>query len=360
MQPQREKTPKGGRVSMKHSVFVLNRTGKPLTPTTPAMARKLLRDGIAKKVWSKFNIFGIQLLIDSREETPDTALGVDNGTKFEGYSVVIGEENNLSVKLNLPNKKYIVKKLIERRALRHARRFRNCRRRPTRFNNRNRKGFLAPSQVVMVGSRLKVIREMFLIYPINLVAFEDIRFNHTKHRWGKNFSTIEIGKARIKGFFCSQNAQIFEYSGFETKEARERYGYRKTSIKNADKFTAHCSDSLALAVDIVAGKRIEPGLFLVVDDSYRYNRRKLHDMQPAKGGVREKYARGTVFGLRKGLLVGTPKGKTGRLSGECKGGYRYYDTEGKRQTAKKLTWFSSNFITKKIKTYFTYANSYGQ
>lgn len=91
----------------KHTVFVLNIQGNPLTPTTASKARKLLRVGKATKVWSKFNTFGIQLLEQTREQVPETTLGYDPGTKFEGISVVCGFENNLSVKLDLPNKTMI-------------------------------------------------------------------------------------------------------------------------------------------------------------------------------------------------------------------------------------------------------------
>jgi RRXRR protein len=330
-----------------HSVFVLSHEGKPLTPTTPARARKLLKAGVAKPVWSKFNTFGIQMLVETREEAPQTALGVDTGTKYEGYSVVCGEENNLSVKLDLPDKKKIVRKLSERRRQRRARRHRNCRRRPARFDNRKREGFLAPSQAVIVGSRLKVIRELFRLYPIRFVAFEDARFNHAKKRYGSNFSTVEIGKAKLRAFFESQAARVFDYQGHETQELRKKYDYCKTRIKSADKFTAHCSDSLALAVDIGVGSRVEPGCFIIVDDTYRPVRRKLHDTQPAISGIRAPYSKGTVFGFRKGLLIGTPRG-LGRLCGEYKGTYRYYDSAGKRQSTKSLSFACGHFITKEV------------
>src|SRR5215469_10872399 len=240
-------------MSLNHSVFVLSRDEKPLTPTTPARARKLLCAGVARKRWSKFGTFGIQLLTETRTCTPDTALGVDNGSKFEGYSVVVGDENPLNIKLDLPDKKGLVRKLEERRRLRRARRHRNCRRRPKRFDNRRRENWLAPSQAVLVGSRLKVIRESFRIYPIQRVGFEDVRFNHAKKRWGANFSTVEIGKARLREFFMNQGATVFEYRGHETQELRKKYGYRKTQVKSADKFTAHCSDSLALSVEVLEG-----------------------------------------------------------------------------------------------------------
>ncbi len=348
--PRREKTcDRQGRISTQsdHSVFVLSKDGKALTPTTPARARKLLKGNQAKKCWSKFGTFGVRMIVEVGSKTPDTALGVDHGTKFEGYSVVVGTENLLNVKLDLPGKKVIVKKLTERRILRRARRHRNCRRRPARFSNRSRKGFIAPSQSVVVGSRLKVIGEFFRIYPINLVAFEDVRFNHAKHRWGKNFSTVEIGKTKIKDYFRSKGAKVFEYRGFETQEIRKKYGYTKTSSKSADKFSAHCSDSLSLAVNVTTGERIKPGEFIVVNDTYRCKRRRLHDTQPSKGNVREAYSKGTVFGLRKGLLVGLKKNKVGQLCGELKGKYRYYDSEGTRGLVSKLVWISSNFFTRK-------------
>lgn len=344
--PRREKTPKGERMSLKHSVFVLGQDGKSLTPTTPAKARKMIRAGVAKKSWSKFGTFGVQMLAATRTETPDAVVGNDWGTKFDGYSVVVGEENPINVMLVLPNKKVIVKKLEERRSLRRARRHRNCRRREARFDNRRRENWLAPSQAVLVGSRLKVIRELCRIFPVNHSAIEDVRFNHAKHRWGANFSTIEIGKTRLRDFFENLGIQVHLYEGWQTKDIRTGLGYRKTRIKNAEKFTAHCSDSLAIAVNTTVGKRIIPGPFLVVDDSYRPKRRCLHDTQPAEGGIREVYSRGTVFGLRKGVLVGI-KGKVGQLCGELKNGYRFYDALGKRGSVKKLDWVSSNFNTRR-------------
>jgi hypothetical protein len=326
---------------------VLGVDGKPLTPTKPARARKLLKGEVAKKVWSKFGTFGIQMLVETRKETPLTVLGYDVGTKFEGIVAVSGTENVLAIKLDLPDKKKIVRKIKARRTLRRTRRSRNCRRRPCRSLNRSRVDFLTPSQAVVVGSRLKILREFFRLYPITAVGNEDVRFNHAKYRWGKNFSTMEIGKARIRKFFEDQGARVFDFQGFETQELRSKYGYQKTKDKSADKFNAHCSDALTLACEVGPGARIEPGQLIVVDDTYRPVRRKLHDTQFAPGGVRESYAKGTVFGLRKGLLVGLKKNKVGQLCGELKGGYRYYDSKGKRCSANKLAWVSSAFFTRK-------------
>jgi len=348
-QSQRENTRGGAGPNVgKHTVFVIGADGKPLASTTPAKARKLLKGGHAEKCWSRFGTFGIKMLVATRKETPDTSLGVDFGTKFEGYAVICGEENSLAVKLDLPNKKEIVRKLEERRHLRRARRFRTCRRRPSRFSNRRRPdGWLAPSQAVIVNSRLKVIRELLRLYPVSTVGLEDVRFNHAKHCWGANFSTVEIGKTKIREEFASKNIEVFEFTGYQTQELRKKYGYRKTKDKAVDKFEAHCTDALALACETGPVTRVDPGRFIVVDDSYRPVRRRLHDTQPAKGGIRATYSRGTVFGVQKGILIQVANGKIGRLCGESNGKYRYHDRLGKRQVTRKLVWISRNFIVRK-------------
>jgi hypothetical protein len=187
---------------------------------------------------------------------------------------------------------------------------------------------------------------MFRLYPISVVGNEDVRFNHVAHRWGANFSTIEIGKTRIRKFIEDRGAKLINFRGFETQELRKKYGYQKTKSKSTNTFNAHCSDALALACEAGSGLRVEPGHFLVVDNTYRSVRRRLHDAQPAPGGLRAVFTRGTVFGLRKGLLIGTSRGRYGQLCGEKLGGYRYYDNQGKRKRAVKLAWISSHFITR--------------
>jgi len=283
------------------------------------------------------------MLVETRRETPQTTVGVDNGTKFEGYAIVCGEENSLAVKLNLPDNKQVVRKMDERKSLRRSRRSRKCRCREIRRNRRRRIGSLMPSQEVVVNSRLKILHELFHIYPIDAVAFEDVRFNHAKYRWGANFSTIEIGKTKLREFFAEQGADLFEFRGWETKALREKYGYKKSANKSADVFEAHCTDALALACEVGPGVKVEFGQFLVVDDTYRPVRRRLHVSRPTKGGIRKKYSRGTIFGLRKGILIGARNGTVGQLCGEKCGSYRYYNAQGKRQETTSIRWISSNF-----------------
>ena len=321
----------------RHSVFVLDVNGKPLTPCKSSKARKLLKGKQAKPVWNKFGRFGIQMLVETRKEHPETKLGYDLGTKFEGHSVVCGKENNLSVMWKLPDKKKIVCKLKERSQLRRARRFRNCRRRPCRSNNRGKDGFIAPGQNVIVESRLKALKELFRCYPIDISTVEDVKFNHRDKRWGKNFSTAEIGKAKLYGWIRKRSKLIL-VKGHETQEKRKKLGYRKTRDKGAEKFTAHCTDALTLATDTT----IMPGDFVVVDDSYRPVRRRLHDTQFSKGGVRHLYSSGNFRSIRKGTMC-----EYGQICGGTKNNVFIRDVNNKRigRVLSKIGWLSHTFKT---------------
>ncbi len=340
-----------GRMSAKHNVFVLGIGGKPLTPTTNAKVRKLMKGKQAKPIWNKFGQFGIQMLVKTRKETPKAVLGIDNGTKFEGYTVTTDKENNLAVMWKLPDKKKLVKKLEERRRLRRARRFRNCRRRECRFQNR-RETFIAPSQKQVVDSRLRCINELCKCYPFDAVAIEDVRFNHRDKKWGKNFSTIEIGKTIIDNFFTNKGIQINKFLGSETQKLRKKYGYHKIhSDKSKVDFRTHCSDALAISTEVMNNGSIEPtNNFIYVDDNYRCIRRKLHYTQFAKGGIRANFSTGNFKGIRKGTIIGFDEGY-GQLVGGTKDNVWYQDFEmrGKRKIYQKgkmlnkINWLSHNF-----------------
>jgi len=294
-----EKNKSSDKASMSGRIFVLSREGKPLTPCKPQKARKLILGGVAKVVWNKFGQFGIKMLVQTREFTPKTILGCDWGTKFEGLSLISGSDNLLNVMWLLPDKKVLVRKLEERRRLRRARRFRNCRRREARFNNRNKDGFIAPSQLMMVNSRLKCIKEFFKCYPLSKVVIEDVKFNHASKRYGKNFSTIEVGKNMIYDFI-KERSDLELFEGRETKKFREELGLKKGSNKSAEHFSSHCVDSFTLAYQF---SEAEPNFdILIIDDRYRPKRRRLHDTQFSKGGIRDKYSTGNFKGIRKGSI----------------------------------------------------------
>lgn len=336
---------KVGSISPKHTVFVIGKDGEPLTPTTPSKARKLMRGKQAEPIWNKFNQFGIKMLVDTGNKTPETVLGVDTGTKFEGYAVITDKENNLAVMWVLPDKKKLVRKLKERRTLRRARRQRNCRRRKCRSNNRQKQSFIAPSQLMMVQSRLKAMQEFFRCYSIDTVAIEDVRFNHKKKRYGKNFSTVEIGKNMMYNWILDKT-RLKKFTGYYTMGLRETYGYKKSGNKSAEVFNSHCSDALALATDIYAKEHIEQGKFIIVDDSYRFVRRRLHDTQYSKGNIRYPYSTGNFKSIRKGTMC-----EYGQVVGGTKKTVWIRNKDNKRigRSINKINWLSHNFKTHEVK-----------
>ena len=275
----------------------------------------------------------------------------NNGTKVEGYTDSVDKENNFAVMWKLPDKKKLVKKLEERRRLRRARRFRNCRRRECRYQNR-KKTFIAPSQQHVIDSRLKCIRELCKCYAFNTVAIEDVKFNHRDKRWGRNFTTMEIGKTMIDNFFINKKITIDKFLGYETQELRKKYGYHKIkSDKSKIDFRTHCSDALTISAESLNQEYIEPTDNLIyVDNNYRCIRRRLHDSQYSKGNIRYPFSTGNFKGIRKGTIIGF-EGGYGQLVGGTKEHCYYQDFEmkGKRKvyqkmkTMKKIMWMSHKF-----------------
>jgi hypothetical protein len=318
-------------------------------------ARKLMEGKQAIPVWNKFGQFGIQMLVDTRKEIPKTILGCDFGTKFEGYSVISGAENILNVMWKLPDKKKLVKKLEERRRLRRARRFRNCRRRECRSDNRNKDKFIAPSQLQIINSRLKCLSELFKCYPVGAVAIEDVKFNHKDNRWGANFSTVEVGKKLLYDYIRAKVGvgNLIKFEGFDTQAFRKKHNLAKLKNKSAKSFFTHCVDSFVIAHELSNSFIVPNQNLIYVDDSYRAIRRKLHDTQPAKGGIRAKYSSGNFKGIKKGTICeygqivgGTHEDKVGKEQiwycdfGLQDNGRKIYQ---KGKMLKKILWLSHKF-----------------
>ena len=283
-------------------VPVQNKSGKPLMPCKPTKARKLLRDGKAVKKWSKLGIFYIQLCFDPESEqnkNQTVVLGLDPGSKFDGYSVT-SKTVNVTGMSELPSG--IADKLETRRTMRRARRYRNCPRREKRFDNRNRGGFIAPSQKAKVDFRLKIVTELCKLYPVTDFVVEDVRFNHYKKQWGKHFSTVEIGKAFVYEELRKLGNLILK-DGFETSIRRKELGLRKGSKKKEREPESHATDAIALASFAKDLDSVAVPLFYVWK-RYQNSRRQLHRFKPNKKGIRTRYGGSdSLSGFKKNDVV---------------------------------------------------------
>lgn len=309
-----------------------SKAGKQLMPTTPPVARHLIKSGKATPYWSN-GIFCIRLNYETSEYTQELAVGIDPGSKKEGFTVKSMSHTYLNVQADAH--KDVGKKVEKRRELRRGRRSRKC---PNRKNRTNR---LANKERVPAGTRarwdwkLRILDWLSKLYPITHVCVEDIKARTIKKskKWNQSFSPLEVGKE----WFYSEIRkcwQLLKLQGWETKEIRESLGLKKSSQKLSEIFDAHCVDSWCLAYHIVGGDSIVDNTDIFCVSPIPIKRRCLHREQESKGRKRNRYG-GTILedGLVKNTLVKHIRYGLTRLSGvNAKGLFSLYDMCGKRLT----------------------------
>ncbi len=314
-------------------VPVKNQKGKQLMPTTPPVARHLIKSGKATPYWNN-GVFCIRLNYATTEYTQEIVVGVDPGSKKEGFTVKSEAHTYFNVQADAHNK--IGKKVEKRRELRRGRRSRKC---PNRKNRTNR---LANKARIPAGTRarwdwkLRILHWLSKLYPVTHVCVEDIQartIQGVSKKWNQSFSPLEVGK---QWFYTEirKRWELFTLQGWETKKIRERLGLKKSSKKLSETFDAHCIDSWCLAHHAVGGDGVVDNASIFCISPIPIQRRALHREQPKKGGIRSRYG-GTVLadGLIKHTLVKHVKHGLTRLAGiNAKGLFAIYNLEGKRLT----------------------------
>ena len=158
-------------------VYVLNKYGKPLMPTTRyGRVRRLLRKGLAVVV--DYRPFTIQLTYDTPNGVQEVSLGVDAGTKHIGLSATTKKKVLFEAELLLRSD--IVEKLSTRREFRRTRRNRKTRYRKTRFLNRTgskKPGWIAPSIRQKVNSHIYWISKICKFLPTKKITVETAQFD---------------------------------------------------------------------------------------------------------------------------------------------------------------------------------------
>ena len=154
-------------------VYVLNRNGQPLMPTTRSgWVYRALRDGKAKVV-SKCP-FTIKLLYESTSFTQPLTLGVDTGSKYVGSAVINDNTSEVVYESQVELRDDIKSKMDRRRQFRKARRSK-LRYRPMRFNNRNaskRKERYNPTLISKFQGHVREIKFVTSILPVNDIVLE--------------------------------------------------------------------------------------------------------------------------------------------------------------------------------------------
>lgn len=149
-------------------VFVVNKHGRALMPTTPRKARLLLSRGKARIF--KRTPFTIQLIYGSSGYVQDVKAGIDAGYKNIGFSAITEQEELFGgeVKMMIG----MSERLTECRKYRNQRRTRK-RHRQSRFDNRKgNNGGLAPSIQHKLNTHFKVIEMLKTVLPISHLTIE--------------------------------------------------------------------------------------------------------------------------------------------------------------------------------------------
>ena len=287
-------------------VPVLDKDKKPLMPCSEKRARKLLEKGEAKPYWSR-GVFCIILQKEpSARNYQDIAIGIDPGSKFEGFSVK--SESHTLLNIQTEAKTDVKDKVETRRNLRRNRRNRNTRYRPCRFNRsvRNR---IPPSTKSRWVYKLSIINWIRKLYNITHVVVENVKAKTWKNakKWNMNFSPIEVGKNFFRGEIEKMNVDYSEFEGFETYEFRNSYGFKKNSKKSKKDFYTHCVDAWVLANQIVGGHTKVDNTRTLFLKPLKIYRRQLHVQNFSKGGLRRKYGSTRSMGLERRTLVKHPK-----------------------------------------------------
>ena len=190
-----EENLQSGRTGQDLRVPVLNMRGKPLMPTTPRKARKLIGQGKAKVM--KRKPFVIQLTKATGETKQEIILGIDAGYSDVGFSAVTETTELLSGELKL--RKEVSKKLDDRRMYRRQKRNKLWYRKP-RFNNRKKsKGWLAPSIQHKLDTHIKLIGNLKSWLPITKTRIEVATFD-TQKMQNPEISGIEYQQGELHGY----------------------------------------------------------------------------------------------------------------------------------------------------------------
>jgi hypothetical protein len=160
-------------------------------PTKPSRAKRWIREDKATPFWKR-GVFCVRLNVEpSDRELQPLAVGIDPGSKKEGFTVKSGAHTYLNIQADAVT---WVKEAVEiRRTMRRARRFRNTPCRKNRYH-RARSPF-PPSTKARWQWKLRLCRWLAKLFPIGCFVIEDIKaVTKGKRRWDGMLSPLQVGK----------------------------------------------------------------------------------------------------------------------------------------------------------------------
>jgi len=312
-----------------------------LMPTVPSRARRWIKQGKAISFWDH-GIFCIRLTFEpSGRETQQIAVGIDPGSKKEGYTVKSQAHTYLNIQADAVT--WVKEAVKTRREMRRARRFRKT---PCRKNRHNRaRGGLPPSTKARWQWKLRLCNWLYRLFPITNFIVEDISAKTIgKRKFDATFSPLQVGKDWFYGEL-GKLGKLQLRSGWETKLLREELGLKKTKDKSAEKWTAHCIDSWTLAWYSVWGDTVPDNTRLLCITPLRFHRRQLHKLQPAEGGTRKREGGTLSHGFKRGSLVKHIKYGVTYVGGYLKDRISLHCLDTGRRLAQNIKTKDCKFLT---------------
>ena len=282
-------------------VPVIDLHQQPLMPTTPMRAERWIKSGKATPFWRK-GIFCVRLNVEpsSRQMQP-IAIGIDPGSKREGYTVKSKAHTYLNQQFHAVT--WVSNAEETSTNARHARRGRKTPYRKQRLNRK--RGGIPPSTKARWQFKIRVVKVLVSVYPITNIGIEDIKATTFlgSRTWNSSFSPLEVGK-----HWCYHEleklAPVTKYDGYnDTYLTREALGLKKSKDKLSCEFSAHCVDSWVIAYLLVGGNLIPSNTTVMGCIPIRLHRRQLHVFLPVKGGYRKPYGGSMSRGLKRGGIV---------------------------------------------------------
>jgi hypothetical protein len=310
-------------------VPVVDCNQQPLMPTIPSRARRWIKTGKATPFWKK-GVFCVRLNVEpSDRQTQPVAVGVDPGSKKEGWTVKSAAHTYLNIQADAVT--WVKEHVEQRRQMRRARRYRKTPCRQPRFNRA--RGGIPPSTKARWQWKLRLAKWLAKLFPISTFVVEDIKAQTKgQRRWDVSFSPLEVGKQWLYRQLA-ELGQVLTRSGWETKQMRDALGLQKTNKKTAEVFEAHCVDAWVLAHSATGGSSQPDNKRMLCVVPLRFHRRQLHRLQPDKQGRRTLYGGTLSLGLKRGSLVRHPKWGLAFVGGSSGGRLSLHRLEdGKRLT----------------------------
>lgn len=210
---------------MTNYVLVLDAHRRPLAPCRPARARILLRKGRAA-VFRRYPFTIILKHVPTGPIRRDFELKVDPGSRCTGLAIVSHGRyrTRCVVGINLHHRGPQIKgKLQDRAVHRRARRARNLRYRPARFDNRTRaEGWLPPSVHHRYATTRTWTDRLGRWVPITRAAIEEVKFDTQKLRnpeiQGRGYQQGKLYNTQMREFLLYTYRHTCQYCKGASKD----------------------------------------------------------------------------------------------------------------------------------------------